>query len=134
MPMTGLDTGFFVELLKGNPSAVELWKNMIENNDSLVSCLTLYELKRLALKGFIELSASDSVTEAIMAICKVIWINDPGTLFTAAGIAHGTGIPAMDSLILAGLTDNGARVIYTTDSHLENFKKKGLKILNLRRR
>jgi len=132
--MKGLDTGFFVELLKGNPVAVELWKNIMENDESLVSCLTLYELKRLALKGAIEHTAAESVTEAVMAICKVIWINDPGTLTTAAGMAHGTGIPAIDSLILAGFVDNGARVIYTTDSHLENLKKKGLKILNLRRR
>lgn len=131
--MTGLDTGFFVELLKGNSVAVELWKNIMENDESLVSCLTIYELKRLSLKGAIEHTAAESVTEAIMAICRVIWINDLHTLATAAGIAHGIGIPAMDSLILAGLVDNGARVVYTTDSHLENFKKKGFKVLNLKK-
>jgi len=52
--MIGLDTGLFVELLRGGPQAVALWEQLIEGEkEALVSCLTLFEIERLALKGTI---------------------------------------------------------------------------------
>ena len=52
--MIGLDTGFFVELLKGNVRAIEIWQNIIDGDECTVSCLTLYELRRLCLKGILQ--------------------------------------------------------------------------------
>lgn len=68
--MIGLDTGFFVELLRGGPQAVALWEQLIEGEkEALVSCLTLFEIERLALKGAI--SGSEVLLEGIQAVCRL---------------------------------------------------------------
>ena len=130
--MTGLDTGFFVELLRGNPRTMSLWENLVEENDeeAVVSCLTLFELERLGLKQGIE--GAETLLEAIPAVCKVLWIQSPDILLKAAALSHGLGIPAVDSLILAGFLAQEVLTIYTTDKHFEAYKKKGIKIINLR--
>jgi predicted nucleic acid-binding protein len=43
--MIGLDTGFFVELVRNNLMAVRIWEGIVEGDESAVSCLTLYELQ-----------------------------------------------------------------------------------------
>jgi predicted nucleic acid-binding protein len=130
--MTGLDTGFFVELLKGNDQAVEKWKSFVDGEtDAVVCSLTIYELKRLALKGGLAIAAVQLTIEAIMAVCQVVWINDCDMLDAAARLAHGNDIPAVDALILASLLQAGAHTIYSTDIHLQSFKRKGITIVNL---
>jgi len=48
-----------------------------------------------------------------------------------ANLSHGLGIPTVDALILAGFLVLNVNTIYTTDSHLERFKKKGVKVFRL---
>ena len=55
-------------------------------------------------------------------------------LSSAAGLSHGLGIPAVDALILAGFIQEKAGTIYTTYSHLKAYNKKGMKIINLRKK
>ncbi len=129
--MIGLDTGFFVELLRDNSKAVRIWEGIIEGDESAVSCLTLYELKRLSLKGVIDSHAVEIVLEAIQAACKVVWLDEPNVLIAAAMITQSEGIHAIDSLILASIMSLNTRTIYTTDSHMERYKRKGIKILNI---
>ena len=129
--MIGLDTGFFVELLRKNLKAVEVWEGIIEGDESAVSCLTLYELKRLSLKGVMELDAVNTVLEAIGAVCKVVWVDKTEILTAAATISQSYGIHAIDSLILAGLASSKVKMIYTTDSHIEKYKEKGVNIINM---
>ncbi len=129
--MIGLDTGFFVELLKKDSKAVEIWEGIIEGDESAVSCLTLYELKRLSLKGAIESNAVDTIIEAIRAICRVVWLDNTEMLMAAATISQSHDIHAMDSLILASLATLNTKTIYTTDSHIEKYKKKGINIINM---
>jgi predicted nucleic acid-binding protein len=129
--MIGLDTGFFVEFLRANPEAVSVWKALIEGDtEGVVSCLTLFELERLGLKKGIEGAAT--LLEAIPAVCKVSWLREPETLSKAAALSHGLGIPAVDSLILAGFLASETQTVFTTDRHLEAYKKKGVNIINLR--
>lgn len=129
--MIGLDTGFFVELLRNNSVAVRIWEGIIEGDESAVSCLTLYELKRLSLKGVIESNAVDIVVEAIRAICRVVWLDNVEILIGAAAISQNHNIHAIDSLILVSLVTLNAKTIYTTDSHIEKYKKKGVHIINM---
>lgn len=129
--MKGLDTGFFVELLRKNPKAVEVWEGIIEGDESAISCLTLYELKRLSLKGVIESEAVNTLLEAVRAICKVVWLDKTEILTAAATISQSFGIHAIDSLIVAGLTSSEVETIYTTDSHMEKYKRKGVNIINM---
>lgn len=129
--MTGLDTGFFVALLRKGSKAVEVWEGIIDGDESAVSCLTLYELQRLSLKGVIESNAVNAILEAIRAICKVVWFDKTEILTAAATISQSYGIHAIDSLILASLSTLNVKTIYTTDSHIEKYKKKGIHIINM---
>ncbi|NWG02122.1 MAG: type II toxin-antitoxin system VapC family toxin [Syntrophaceae bacterium] len=129
--MTGLDTGFFVALLRKGSKAVEVWEGIIDGDESAVSCLTLYELQRLSLKGVIESNAVNAILEAIRAICKVVWLDKTEILTAAATISQSYGIHAIDSLILASLSTLNVKTIYTTDSHIEKYKKKGIHIINM---
>lgn len=129
--MIGLDTGFFVELLKANITAVELWKKIIAGEDASVSCLSIFELKRLSLKGVIDSRAVDTLIEAFHAICKVMWLDHRESLLFGANLSSGLGIPAIDALILASLLQSGAETIVSTDSHLAGYKKKGVVIQKL---
>jgi predicted nucleic acid-binding protein len=127
----GLDTGFFVELLRNNSKAARIWEGIIEGDESAVSCLTLYELKRLSLKGAIDSHAVDTVLEAIEGICKVVWLDEAEVLIAAATISQSQGMHAIDSLILASISTLNAKTIYTTDSHIEKYKRKGVNIINV---
>lgn len=100
-------------------------------SEGFCSALSLFELKRLGLKGTIPKVAIDSLIEAIPAICGIQWIYELELLRLAARLNHALGIPAMDSLILAGLIEAGSEIIYTTDSHLESYKKRGISVVNL---
>jgi len=51
---------------------------------------------------------------------------------STAALSHGLGIPAVDSLILAGFLAEKVRTIYTTDVHFESYRKKGIKVINLK--
>lgn len=129
--MIGLDTGFFVELIRDNSTALRIWEGVVEGDESAVSCLTLYELKRLSLKGAIESNVVDIMIEAIRAICKVVWFDDVDPLIGAATISQSYGIHAIDSLILSSLTTLNVKTIYTTDSHFQKYEKKGVNIINI---
>lgn len=111
--------------------AVRIWEGVIEGDESVVSCLTLYELKRLSLKGAIEPNVTDTILEAIRVICKVVWLDKTEILTTASTISQTYGIHAIDSLILASLSTLNVKTIYTTDSHIEKYKKKGVNITNM---
>jgi len=127
--MIGFDTGFFIRLLAGERNITDIWKEMIESEESSVcSCLTIFELERLSLRGVIDHDASSILLEAISVICKIGWLENKDSLLHASRISHGTGIPAIDALILSNLIENGAKTIYSTDKHFDRYKKKGIVI------
>jgi predicted nucleic acid-binding protein len=129
--MIGLDTGFFVRFLENNKAAVQAWRGIIEGEESCVSSLSIFELSRLSLRGTIDPKTTDLLIEAILTMCQVIWLDEKEILLTGARLSHGLNIPAIDALILAGFLMLNAHTIYTTDSHLERFKRKGVKVLRL---
>ncbi len=129
--MIGLDTGFFIRLLENKKEAVRIWQGIVEGEESSVSCLTIFELKRLSLKKAMDEETTGLLIDAILSICKVPWIDGKEILLMGANLSHGLGIPAVDALILAGFLALNVDTIYTTDSHLELFHKKGIKILKL---
>jgi predicted nucleic acid-binding protein len=104
---------------------------MDEDADLCVSCLTIFELKRLSLRGALEKDAVNQLIDNILLLCSISWIDNVDLHDVAAGLSHGLGIPAVDSLILAGFILNGSEIIYTTDSHLEKYVKKGVRVIKL---
>ena len=130
--MIGLDTGFYVELLRDKDLPIQVWKQLIKGQSEAVSSvLTLFELDMLGLRGQIEQKGVDLLLEAIPSVCKLVWIHDLGILRHGARLSHGLGIPAMDSLILASLIREGASLIYTTDGDFEKYDKGGVRVVNL---
>jgi len=129
--MIGLDTGFFVRFLENNKAAVQAWRAIIEGEESCVSSLSIFELNRLSLRGIIDSKATDLLIEAILTMCQVVWLDEKEILLSGARLSHGLNIPAVDALILAGFIMLNTETIYTTDSHLERFKRKGVKVLRL---
>jgi predicted nucleic acid-binding protein len=129
--MIGLDTGFFFKLLMGDRRAAEIFEGINEDADLCVSCLTIFELKRLSLRGALTKEAVDGLIDNIMPLCHISWLDNVDLHNLAASLSHGLGIPAVDSLILAGFITSGSETIYTTDSHMEKYVKKGIQVIKL---
>ncbi len=130
--IVGFDTGYFLRLLEGNETAVRVWEDLTEGHiEAVVSSLTFFELKRLGLKGQIDNQSLEVLFEAITGICHIHWLNDLEMFTFSAALSYGNGIPAIDSLILAGFLSMEAEKIYTTDSHFEAYKKKTISIIKL---
>lgn len=115
----GLDTGFFVRLLQAHPTAQAVWGRILSGElSAAISCLSLYELEKLGLRGAIEKTAAETLVEDLPHICSVVWLDGPAILGRAARIAHGHGLAMADAIILASLVEAGATEVYTTDPDL----------------
>jgi predicted nucleic acid-binding protein len=122
--LTGLDTGFFFALQEQNPVAIRIW----QERETITSVIVLYELQRKFLKG--EFKEWPTIISDISEAVDVMPVNREIAL-KASHIGHGTGIPGLDALILSSLLVPDCTEIYTTDSHMVLYKKKGVKIINL---
>ena len=122
--LTGLDTGFFFALQEQNPDAIRIW----QERETITSVIVLYELQRKLLKG--EFKGWPTIISDISEAVDVMPVNREIAL-KASHIGHGTGMPGLDSLILSSLLVPDCTEIYTTDSHMVLYKKKGVKIFNL---
>ncbi len=122
--LTGLDTGFFFALQEQNPDAIRIW----QERETITSVIVLYELRRKFLKR--EFKEWPTIISDISEAVDVMPVNRE-TALKASHIGHGTGIPGLDALILSSLLVPDCTEIYTTDSHLELYQKKGVKIINL---
>lgn len=130
--MIGLDTGFFIKLLEGNQPAVDVWNLLLnDGDDAVVSCITLFELKKLSLRGKIEKDSADVLSDAIHTICHIVWFDNNQILSLGAKLSHSLNMHTTDALILSAFVAAGVNAIYTTDSDLEIYKKKGVKVVNL---
>ncbi len=129
--MIGLDTGFFIEVLKSNERAVMVLQQIHDGEDACVSCLTLFELRRLALNGLLEKEFIDVVIQNIPSFCTVCWLDNVEIHDFAAGLSLDLGVSSMNSLVLAGLVLSGAETIYTTDPHMELYADRGVAVVRL---
>ncbi len=104
MEIAGLDTGFFTQLLKGNIRTVKVWNSVINGETKAVtSALVLFELKRI-LHKIDEIQKWPDLRDAIIKNCDVVPV-DLEVAQDAASLSHGTGLPAVDSLIFASIKD-----------------------------
>ena len=122
--LTGLDTGFFFALQEQNPVAIRIW----QEHETITSVIVLYELHRKLLKG--QFKEWPTIISDISEAVDVVPVNRK-TALKASHIGHGTGMPGLDALILSSLLVPDCTEIYTTDSHMELYKKRGIKIINL---
>jgi len=119
----GLDTSFFVKLLKDDQRARKVWERVARREIvAVVSCISLYELDKLGLKGALARTAADTLLEEILFVCRVVWLDASTRLRQAARIAHGNGLGMADALILASLIEAEATEIYTADPDLAAYR------------
>ncbi len=123
MVKVGFDTSFFVELYKKNKIAIKLWLKVTEGEKKgIVNMITIFELRRLSLRGVISREFCDALFEAFReGVCETRELSWK-LLEEAAYLSHGTGMSAVDSLIYTSCKD--CAEIYTTD---EDFLKVGKK-------
>ena len=122
----GLDTGFFFALQDQHPVAVRVWRRQ----KSATSVIVLYELNKLFLRG--KFKGWPTIIDDICTATD-IWMLKKETALKASHIAHGTGMPGLDALILSSLLEAECTEIYTTDSHFDLYQKDGITITNLSR-
>ena len=121
--MIGVDTGFFFALSEGHVRAAKVFLD----SDIAVSVLTRFELLRISLrKGMPWEKFGDPLARSATVVEVTAETADE-----AARISVGTGMPAIDALILAGLVGAGCRTIYTRDEHSKRYDRKGVEIILL---
>jgi predicted nucleic acid-binding protein len=124
--LIGVDTGFFFALEELHPTAVDIWKKR-----EIITCsIVLFELQKKLLKG--QFGNWTSIVDDIEKSMKIVSIT-PEIAIKASHISHGTGIPGLDALILSALIEAKCNEIYTRDPHFELYKKKEIKIINLKK-
>jgi len=124
--LTGVDTGFFFALEDNNPVAVKIWTDC----ELITSVVVIYELQKKLLKG--QFAGWPTLIDDIRKAMVVVPLTEK-TAMKAAHLAHGTGMPGLDALILSSILEAECKEIYTTDSHFELYNKKGITIVNLKK-
>lgn len=122
--MVGLDTGFFVGMIRGNQKIVEIWQ-ALNNEDTLpvVSVLTLGELLYISFRTGTP-DVGKSLVDNIDLAARVIPV-DRKIIEKAAALKAGRAIPYIDAIILATFMLNECRTIHTTDrNHFSEVKNK----------
>ena len=121
--MIGLDTGFFFRLLEGDARAAQVWESVVAGDTvAAVSCVSLYEIERTALRGALDRAAADALLAGLPDLCRIVWLDSSDGLRRAARLAHGNGLAMADAIILTSLLDAGAEAVYTTDSDFTRYE------------
>jgi predicted nucleic acid-binding protein len=121
--LTGVDTSFFFALEEANELASEIW----QERDIVVSAITIYELQKKLLAGNLRYPA---IIEDLRKSSTIVTITEE-VASRAGHIAHGTGMPGLDALIVSSFLHAGCEEIYTKDAHFGLYKKKGIRIVYL---
>jgi predicted nucleic acid-binding protein len=121
--MIGVDTGFFFALSEGHPLA----RKVFRDSEIAVSVLSRFELLRISLRRGIPWEKVGGSLAGSAALVEVTG----EAADEAARISFGTGMPALDALILASLILAGCQKIYTRDEHFTRYAGKGVEIILL---
>lgn len=115
----GSDTGIFERVLRGQDRAVSLFRRLTEEDYlGYVSCICLYELKKLRHRGVVEHRQADFLLDRIPRAFEVMWLDRVSVLERAAGLSHGNNVPMADALILASCLQGRCDYLYTTNADL----------------
>lgn len=125
LPVLGLDTGFFVRLLQADARAVAAWADVRAGRAvGAVSCITLFELDRLGLRGQVERGPAEALVAALPVTCHVVWLgpeDGADRIRRSVRIGQGNGLAMADAVILTSLLDASATTVYTVDSDFERY-------------
>lgn len=127
--MVGLDTGFFIALMKKDKKAQQYWSSLSVRMDfPIVSVLTLGEILYFSYRVG-KPAHGKKMVKGIETACSVRVVDQEITE-KAAGLKHGRGMPYVDSLILSTFMIAECKEIHTSDkNHFNNLREKGLKVV-----
>jgi predicted nucleic acid-binding protein len=112
--MVGIDTGFFIGLMKGDPKPIQFWASLVDSDIlPVISMLTLGELLYISFR----LGQPDRGKELVDSIdnsARVMPVDRP-IVEKAASLKAGWSCPYIDSIILSTFMLSGCREIHTTD-------------------
>jgi len=125
--VVGVDTGFFIELAKNNPTAKKLWDKVSNGDEELIaSVISLNEIiVHFYRIGNIE--EKDKLVNLMKLMPNVELV--PVSVKIAeesAKYRHSLGIPTIDSLILTTLMIHGCKEIISTDPHFKKAEEQKL--------
>ena len=117
----GCDTGFFIKLLDGDKKSLDIWTAVVNNDyQCAVSCVTLFELHRLALLEKIDLQGAKIMLGAIAWVCKVIWCDSEEKFMMASKLSVDTSLSIIQSVIMMSFMFSKVSTIYTTDAAIKS--------------
>jgi predicted nucleic acid-binding protein len=124
--MVGIDTGFFIGLMKGDPKPIQFWASLIDSDTlPVISMLTLGELLYISFR-IGQPDRGKELVDSIDKSARVIPVDRP-IVEKAASLKAGRGIPYIDSIILSTFMLTGCREIHTTDrNHFTEIKNKDI--------
>ena len=124
--MVGIDTGFFVGLMKGDSKPVEFWTSLADSDTlPVISMLTLGELLSISFR-IGQPGQGKELVDSIDKSARVLPV-DRQIVEKAASLKTGRGIPYIDAIILATFMLSGCREIHTTDrNHFTEIKNKDI--------
>ena len=124
--MVGIDTGFFVGLMKGDSKPIEFWASLAESDTlPVISMLTLGELLYITFR-IGQPGKGKELVDSLDKSARVMPVDRP-IVTKAASLKAGRGIPYIDSIILATFMLAGCKEIHTTDrNHFAEIKNKGI--------
>ena len=124
--MVGIDTGFFVGLMKGDSKPIEFWASLVDSDTlPVISMLTLGELLYISFR-IGQPDRGKELVDSIDKSARVMPVDRP-IVEKAASLKAGRGIPYIDSIILSTFMLTGCREIHTTDrKHFAEIKNKGI--------
>lgn len=124
--MVGLDTGFFVGMIRGNQDIIDIWEELNSADTApVVSVLTLGELLYISFRTGTP-DVGKALVDNIDMASRVVPV-DRKIIEKAAALKAGRAIPYIDAIILATFMLNDCRTIHTTDrNHFSEIKNKGI--------
>ncbi len=127
--MVGLDTGFFIAHINGEPAALSFWNELAQSDlPPVVSLLTIGELLYIGHR-LNKPAVTRKVVESIHMATNVLSI-DLDIVDKAATLKAGRGMPYIDALIFATFLKAGCTEIHTTDKkHFSGIHMKGVKLV-----
>jgi predicted nucleic acid-binding protein len=125
----GLDTGYFIALMRNNPGALEYWNSLKgQEHTVIVSVLTLGEILYISFRTG-EVERGETMVEMISKTTTPVDV-DRRIVEKSARLKAGRGMPYTDSLILATFLENDCEEIHTSDrNHFLDMNNQGINVV-----
>ncbi|RPI77734.1 MAG: type II toxin-antitoxin system VapC family toxin [Desulfobacteraceae bacterium] len=125
----GLDTGYFIALMRNTSAALEHWNSLKgQEHTVIVSVLTLGEMLYISFRTG-EVEHGETLVELIAKTTTIIDV-DQRIVEKAARLKAGRGMPYTDALILAAFLENDCEEIHTTDrAHFGDINNQGMNVI-----